>query len=532
MKNLYSSSLREELFDVVVIGSGIGGLSSAVCLAKAKKKVLVLERHYMPGGFSHSFKRKKFEWDVGVHYVGRMEDKNSLMRRAFDYVTDGKLKWTGMGEVYDKAVIAGDEYDFVAGVENQIKRMIAYFPKEEKAIRTYYKLVCSLGAHSTAFFSERSMPPWLSRIFGRLMKKGFHRYASRTTYEVLTELTNNEKLISVLCAQCGNYGLPPRKSSFAIHAIVVDHYLEGGSYPVGGSSSIHRCMIETLEKNGGRIAIKAEVKRIIIENGCAVGVEMKNGDCIRANQVISNAGVHNTFNDLLSGEEHSEAACHSFNQIKSSIAHVCLYLGLDGTDEELKLPRHNYWLYPKYGFDEGMESHLLNPGSSLPLVYISFPSAKDPSWDKGHPGTSTIQVMAPCPYEWVKEWECSRWQHRGEGYDSFKEGYVSELLEKLFEVLPQTRGRIISQELSTPLSTKHFSNYGQGEIYGMEHTPLRYSNNNLRAQTGYKNLFLAGQDVVTVGVGAALFSGVLASTRILSRNMLWRIQRYKPSENI
>jgi all-trans-retinol 13,14-reductase len=527
MKNLYSSSLTGEHFDVVVIGSGIGGLSSAVCLAKGGKKVLVLERHYVAGGFSHTFKRKKYEWDVGVHYVGRMEDKNSLMRRAFDYVTDGKLQWTGMGEIYDKAIIEGDVYDFVSGVENQIVQMIGYFPKEEKAIRSYYKLVSSLGAHSTAFFSERSMPGWLSRIFGKLMKKGFHKYACRTTYDVLRELTSDEKLISVLCSQCGNYGLPPRKSSFAIHAIVVDHYLEGGSYPVGGSSSIHKTMTDALEKSGGKIALKAEVCRILIEKNMAVGVKMKNGDIIRARHIISNAGVHNTFNSLLADDVNTKAMCTSFNEIKSSMAHVCLYLGLDGSDEELQLPKHNYWLYNKYGFDQEIESHLKNQSSTTPLIYISFPSAKDPSWTESHPGTSTIQVMAPCPYEWVQEWERSGWQHRGDGYEAFKEKYVSELLVKLFEILPQTKGRIVRQELSTPLSTRHFSNYGRGEIYGMEHTPLRYSNNSLRAQTRYKNLFLAGQDVVTVGVGAVLFSGVLVSTRILSRNMLWRIKRYK-----
>src|SRR6266403_3598136 len=125
MKNLYASTLANERYDAIVIGSGVGGLTVGVCLAKSGKKVLVLERHYVPGGFSHSFKRKNFEWDIGVHYVGRVDDPKSTLRKTFDYVTDGKLKWTGMCEIYDKAIIDGDEYHFVIGVENQIKKMVS-----------------------------------------------------------------------------------------------------------------------------------------------------------------------------------------------------------------------------------------------------------------------------------------------------------------------------------------------------------------------------------------------------------------------
>ncbi len=526
MKNLYASSLANAHYDAVVIGSGVGGLTVGVCLAKSGKKVLVLERHYVPGGFSHSFKRKNFEWDIGVHYVGRVEDRNSTLRKTFDYVTDGKLQWTGMGEIYDKAIIDGDEYHFVIGVENQIKKMISYFPEEEKAIRAYYDLINITADNSTTFFSEKTMPHWVSWFFGKLMKKGFDSQSHRTTYDVIRGFTSNEKLISVLCAQCGNYGLPPRKSSFVIHAMVVHHYLDGGSYPVGGASSIHRHMLKSLENNNGQLAIKAGVKRIILEKNKAIGVEMENGDKIYADQIISNAGVHNTFNTLLKDEEEGKKLCVAYNKVKASVAHVCLYVGLDASDEELNLPRHNFWMYDSYDFDGSYTKHINDEGSNLPLAYISFPSAKDPEWEGKHPGTSTIQVMTVCPYEWVAQWEETRWQKRGDEYDVFKEKYTAQLLEKLYKVVPQVKGHIVASELSTPLSTKYFSNYGKGEIYGLEHTPLRFGLKSLRPETIYKNLFLTGQDIVTVGVGGALFSGIIASTRILNRNMLWRINKF------
>ncbi len=527
MKNLYSSDLTKSTYDAIIIGSGVGGLTTAVFLAKAGKKVLVLEKHYVAGGFTHTFKRKKFEWDVGVHYVGQMNLKNNLMRKAFDYLSDGKLKWADMGEVYDQTIIEGKKYNFKKGRENQILQMIEYFPKEEIAIRKYYDLVKNIGSSYTTFFSERSMPFWLSKTIGHFMRKKFYVFSKKTTYEVLHSITSNEKLITVLCSQCGNYGLSPEKSSFAIHGMIVEHFIEGGNYPIGGGSSIHKKLIDVLETNNGIVAVKADVKNIIIEDNKAVGVEMVNGDKIYASTVVSNAGAHNTFNKLILKNEQKDENTIELNKIKPSISHVCIYVGLNASDEELKLPKHNIWLFDNYELDNSQKDHLKTKNSSSPISYISFPSAKDPDWKINHPGKSTIQVLGSFPYEWMQEWEEGKWQKRGEDYELVKEKIKNYLLEKLYLTLPQTKDRIEICELSTPLSTKHFSNYSNGEIYGLEHTPERFNLRQLRAKTNYKNLFLTGQDIVCVGVGAAMFSGLITSISILNRNLLWKIMRYK-----
>lgn len=527
MKNLYSSELTKTTYDAIIIGSGVGGLATAVFLAKAGKKVLVLEKHYAAGGFTHTFKRKNYEWDVGAHYMGQVNDPKALLRKAFDYATDGKLKWDDVGEIYDQAIIEGTIYNFHKGLAKQVDQMIAYFPDDVKAIRTYYELVVKVSCAASTFFSEKTMPGWLSWCIGGLLKKGFLRYSKQTTEEVLNGLTTNKKLIAVLCAQCGNYGLTPKYSSFGIHALVVAHYIEGAAYPAGGPANIFKTMSAVIEAHQGIIAIKADVKHIIIKNNTAIGVMMQNGDALYAKTIVSNAGAHNTFNKLIEKEFQKEENTKALNCLKPSVSHVCLYVGLNASDKELKLPKYNMWIYENYTLDTSLEIHLNKKNSASPFFYISFPSAKDSHWEQNHSGISTIQVLASYPFEWIESWENERWQKRGEDYDKIKEDIKMLLLEKLYSVLPQIKGHVEICELSTPLSTRHFSGYNKGEIYGLEHTPQRFRLKQLRPKTNYKNLYITGQDIIAVGVCSALFSGVVTAVSVLNRNLLWRIHRHK-----
>src|SRR5579884_3289799 len=127
----YRRANLNDSYDAIVIGSGIGGLTAAALLARhAGKRVLVLERHYTAGGFTHVFHRPGYEWDVGVHYVG----DEPQVRRLFDGVTGGRLQWSRMADVYDRVVIGDRSYDYVAGAEAWRDRMLGYFPRERKAI--------------------------------------------------------------------------------------------------------------------------------------------------------------------------------------------------------------------------------------------------------------------------------------------------------------------------------------------------------------------------------------------------------------
>ena len=169
----------------------------------------------------------------------------------------------------------------------------------------------------------------------------------------MSELTDNERLISVLSAQCGNYGLTPKYSSFAAHAMVIGHFMEGGYYPKGGADQICKKTIKVLNDNGGKVFINADVKEIVTKNNRVKGVKI--GDAfIPCSSVISNVGVNNTFNHLLS-EEARKRCKFDLQKVKPSSGHMCLYVGLNKSDTALNLPRHNVWSFANDRFDEIIE---------------------------------------------------------------------------------------------------------------------------------------------------------------------------------
>jgi all-trans-retinol 13,14-reductase len=519
-------------YDAICIGSGLGSLTTASLLARTGKKVLVLERHYTPGGFTHVFTRNDYEWDVGLHYVGDVHKPGTLMHLLFEHVTDGNLHWADMGEVYDKVIFGDKEYDLVKGVSNFKQQLKSYFPAEEdaRAIDQYVDLLFKASSAGRTFYAEKVMPPMLSWAAAPFLRSGLAKFYRKTTREVLESLTSNQELIGVLTAQYGDYGMPPGESSFSMHAVVAKHYLNGGAYPVGGSAEIFNTIAPAIINAGGQILTNAEVSQIVVENGKATGVKMKDGKILQADLIISGAGVDITFNKLL-----EPAVTENFGffpelkKLQPSASHLCLYIGLKHTAEELLLRKSNYWIYPdEYDHDKTLHNFFKDPEKNpLPVAYISFPSVKDPTWEERYPGRSTVEIITVAPYDWFEKWEHTRWHKRGEEYEATKERWSQRLLEQLYKVEPQLRGKIDHYELSTPLSTRHFAGYQHGEIYGLNHSPFRFEQKFLRPHTPVKNLFLTGQDIVSCGIGGALIGGVLTASAILRQNILGQLMDKK-----
>ena len=262
------------------------------------------------------------------------------------------------------------------------------------------------------------------------------------------------------------------------------------------------------------------VKEILTHKGKAFGVHLENGDEIKAKMVISSAGIKNTFEVLLKDKKIGSNGNVTLDQVQPSSGYYCLHIGLDKSAADLGLNNANLWVYPDYDHDLNLKNYLDDNDQPYPVVFISFPSAKDPSWDKNHPNTSTIEVITIAEFSKHKKWENKEWKNRGDEYEGFKESVSQNLLDVLYQKSPETNGHVDYYELSTPLTSRDLANYKEGELYGINHTPERFSQKWLKPQTPIKNLYLTGQDIVTAGVSAALMSGVITASSILKRNLM------------
>jgi all-trans-retinol 13,14-reductase len=511
----YRANRLDESYDAVVIGSGIGGLTTAALLSDLGWKVCVLEQHYTAGGYTHSYDRNGYEWDVGVHYIGDVGAKTRT-RMMFDHLTDGQLKWAPMDDEYDRFYVGDKTFCAKAGKQQFRDNLLTQFPAEERAIDRYMKLLDEVGKGLSAYSMAKLLKPWQRLLAWPYLKLKTPALLFRNTYEVLSEITQDQDLIAVLCGQWGDMGLPPKRSAFMVHAMIARHYLYGGYYPVGGSWKIADYIIPKIQKTGGEVFTYARVKQILQEGNAVTGVEMADGHTIECACVISSAGVDNTFSRLLPAESVAGAGYEPLlKQVKPSMAHLGVYIGLKETAEQLGLPKTNFWIYPDNDFDSAVDLFMDNPQAPFPVVYISFPSAKDPDYARRRPGTATIEIVAPAPFEWFKKWQDTTWGKRGEDYDAFKAQLGERLMQHLYKKLPQLEGKVDYYEVSTPLSTDYFSAYQYGELYGLDHDPTRLRQTWLGPRTRFKGLWLTGQDVLTCGVTGAMMAGLLTTSAII-----------------
>lgn len=226
---------KDGSFDAIVIGSGMGALAFASIMAKLRRwRVLVLERHFKIGGFTHTFSRPGgWTWDVGVHYVGEMAPGMNG-RRLFDFITDGRVDWSPLPDVYDVFCYPGLTLKVPKGRENFERALAVAFPAEKQAIAEYFRDIRRaanwFSRHVMAMVTPRPVS-WTVGAVNRFTEK----LALQTTQQYLESHIRDERLRGVLASQWADYGLPPGRSAFVAHAIIVNHYLNGAWYPVGGA---------------------------------------------------------------------------------------------------------------------------------------------------------------------------------------------------------------------------------------------------------------------------------------------------------
>lgn len=503
----FSTHARPGPWDYVVIGSGIGGMSTAALLSRLGKRVLVLEQHYVPGGFTHTFKRKRWTWDVGLHAVGEV-DRRAMLGRVLADLTGGRLEWASLGAVYDEFHYPDLRIDFPDARARFAANLREAFPGEGRAIEVYFARVREAVAAMRPYYLSRLLPPGWAPLFDPLLTAAARGFIEQSTAEAMHAITDDERLIAVLTGQWGYYGLPVERSSFAMHALVAHHYFHGAYYPVGGSASVAAGLLGAVAEAGGFTRVNAPVKEIVIDSGRAVGVRLDDGEVIRSGAVVSAAGALSTVRRLLPEPVRSAAWARSIASQATSACHVCLYLGFKGDIRRAGAGSANKWFYETWRRDDTAWD--VTRDEDAKVLYVSFPSLKDPAHDPGPDLLHTGEVVTFVGYDAFAKWRDGRWRRRGDAYEALKARLSARMLAQLLRHMPGLEPMIAWAELSTPLSTEHFARATDGAIYGIEATPVRFENRWLRPRTPVRGLFLSGCDVSSAGVMGAMAGGLLA----------------------
>jgi len=413
-------------------------------------------------------------------------------------------------------VFPGFEFGVRAGKESFRGDLHRAFPGERRTIDRYFRDVDRASAWTGMLAMRALAPRPLAALAPRLPVPG-RSLALRTTGSWLREHVRDERLRAVLGARWPDYGLPPAQSAFLAHAVITRHYYEGAHYPAGAAGRIAEGARRVIESAGGALRVRAEVERILVANGRAAGVRLAGGETLRAPVVISAAGARATYLKLL-GDEVDIPFREKLRAIPAGMAHVSLYLGLSRSPTGIGVRGENYWLHDALDHD-GMwarSGEVLD--GKAPQIYVSFPSLKDPE-ARAH----TAELVAVADAGLFDRWRGSDWMRRGDDYRATKERIADGLLRQVERRLPGLSGLVAHRELSTPLTTEHFTGHLRGEIYGLPATPERFALPWLGVRTPLRGLYLAGADAMMLGVGGALMSGVMCAAAVAGASTFGKV---------
>ncbi|ELS04278.1 carotene isomerase [Xenococcus sp. PCC 7305] len=492
---------RTEDYDVIVIGSGIGGLVTATQLAAKKAKVLVLESYLIPGGSAGYFEREGYRFDVGASMIFGFGEKGTtnLLTRALDAV--GMSIETMVDPVQIHYHLPdGLELKVHRDYEKFLQELIAIFPHEEKGIRRFYGECWNIFncLNSMELLSLEEIG-YLMRVFFQhpLSCLGLVKYLPQNTGDIARRHIKDPKLLKFIDMECYCWSVMPASHTPAINAGMVfsDRHYGGINYPKGGVGQIAQKLATGLEKSGGEIQYKARVKEILLENGKAVGVKLVNGKEYYAKRIVSNATRWDTFEKLLSPDKMPAKEKRWQKRYQKSPSFLSLHLGVKAEVLPIGTECHHILL------EEW--NNMENPEGT---IFVSIPTLLDP--DLAPAGHHIIHTFTP---SWIEDWQGLSPQ----AYQEKKEAAAEHLIHRLETIFPGLSAGLDYQEVGTPRTHRRFLGREDGtygpipsrKLAGLLGMPFN--------RTGIPQLYCVGDSTFPgQGLNAVAFSGFACGHRV------------------
>jgi all-trans-retinol 13,14-reductase len=495
------------MWDTIVLGSGIAGLTAAAALARRGQRVLVLEQHLIPGGQTQTFQRQGWRFATGVHYiggVGPMSGPDGQFGRLLAWLSDGQLAFAPCGNPYDIVRLPGLEFGVEHPEASYRQRLLERFPDQGGAIDDWFEQMAQARRAAMSLFAMRGMPAPLA--WGLKLWRGaeVESMSRRTLAEALAEVPDPQ-LRAILGARWGDYGAPPEHAPLLEHALVTGSYNAGAWFPVGGPARFAQTLLAVVQGAGGAVELGASAERIVVEGGRVTGVDFaQQGQrhSALASKVISAIGAPNTAACL--DESVAPQWRAELRGFRPGLAYLSLYLGFEGDIEAAGASAANVWIYESLDIGRVWQQPA---DEDAPGLFVSFPSLKDVrSSDK-----PTAEVLALCDAAPFERWLGHPTGQRPEDYLAFKAWVEERLLAQFGRHFPALAPMVRFHELATPLTQQHYVRSPQGAMYGIVMDAERLGSGALNVRTPVNGLLLAGQDVSGAGVQAAAMSGLMAA---------------------
>ncbi len=494
-------------YDVVIIGSGLGGLCSAYILAKNGMKVCVLEKNRQIGGSLQIYSRDKTIFETGVHYIGGLSEGQNLNRyfKYFNIMNDLKLQKLDE-DGFDRISFAGDPQDYphAQGYDNFIEKLAQYFPHEKDALKLYIDTIKEVCA---------AFPLYNVSAEKKDFTKAWHLEIDSQT--VINSIFKDEKLQRIIAGNNMLYAGVAGKSPFYVHALVVNSYIESSYRCVDGSSQIAKLMSNNIKKMGGEILNYHEATRFIFNGSEIESVELENGERIEGKQFISAIDLSKTI-DMVEGPQLRSAYKNRIKGLENTVSSFLVNVVVKpNTLEHLD---HNIyhcinpdvWAGPFYDVNKWPES----------VGVFGNTNSKNPNY------TENFTAMAYMRYE-----DCAKWadtksiipnniNYRGDDYEAFKIEKAEKLLTALEERMPNIKSKVQSYTCATPLTYRDYIGSRDGSLYGAIKDYKEPLKTFITPRTKVNNLFLTGQNLNLHGVMGVTVSSIVTCSELLGTPFL------------
>lgn len=482
-------------YDVIIIGSGLGGLACAHILSKAGKSVLVLEKEVQPGGCLQSYIRNGFVFDTGFHYVGGLAEGQSLYA-MFKMLGLENLPWRRMDEAFDRIQIGNQKFSFLQGYDNFMGNLQKSFPDEREALKQYIHLLKQTEQEQISLLkSDRDLPSF--SLF------------ETSAWQYLTKMFNNSLLINVLSATSLKMEL--RKESLPLFNFLLGNasFIESSWRLKGPGSLIVDSLIRDIRKQGGGIICRTTVEELVEKNGRVVCVRCSDGQVYEAEYFISDV--------------HPAVTC---SWIKQSKVMRSIYLkrigALDNTFGMLtvslvvKPQKIKYFNWNQYIYKRNDVWTFCQEKFSVDRLLITARLPED-----GGEYLRQIDLITPMSWD-----NCSRWAqtsvgHRGEEYVEMKQRLAAECIGLAEHFIPDL-GKMVEQfYVSTPLTYRDYTGTPEGSAYGIRkdyHNPMMTI---LSPRTPLHNLLLTGQNLILHGIHGVTMTAVYTCAEILGKEYMY-----------